>query len=224
MKVIKTLEPGTNDIPKIPRKQEWRRGEGNKSIGVWVSGKFVHGGDMHARLAEAMDYVEEKRKELLESFRGIPEEKLNYRVSEGSWTIAQILDHLRLVEGGVARLVTKRAGQARAAGLREEDSAESIIRSFDPYAARLASAVLQSPEPVRPRVDVSHAEALAGLESSREALRVAAGSANGLALGEIKHTHPILGELDLYQWLIFLGGHEERHKKQIERTLNSIPK
>jgi DinB superfamily len=178
---------------------------------------------MHARLAEAMDYVEEKRKELLESFRGIPEEKLHYRVSESSWTIAQILEHLRLVETGVARLISKRAGQARAAGAREEKSAESIMPSFDPYAARLASAVLQSPEPVRPRLDVNHADALAGLEISREALRAAAGSANGLALGEIKHTHPILGELDLYQWLIFLGGHEERHKKQIERTLNSIP-
>jgi DinB superfamily len=178
---------------------------------------------MHARLAEAMDYVEEKRKELLESFRGIPEEKLQYRVSESSWTIAQILEHLRLVEAGVARLIAKRADQARAAGAREEKSAESIMPTFDPYAARLASLVLQSPEPVRPGLDVNHADALAGLASSREALRVAAGSANGLALGEIKHTHPILGELDLYQWLIFLGGHEERHKKQIERTLNSIP-
>jgi uncharacterized damage-inducible protein DinB len=179
---------------------------------------------MHARLAEAMDYVEQKRRELLDSIKGISEEKLHHRASESSWTIAQILEHLRLVEAGVARLIAKRAGQAREAGLAEEKSTESIMQSFDPYAARLASAVLQSPEPVRPRPDVNHTEALAALESSRAALRVAAGSANGLALGEIKHTHPILGELDLYQWLIFLGGHEERHKKQIERTLNSIPK
>jgi hypothetical protein len=52
---------------------------------------------------------------------------------------------------------------------------------------------------------------------------VAVVSASGLSLGEIKHTHPILGELDLYQWLIFVGQHEGRHKKQIERTLKSIP-
>jgi len=38
-----------------------------------------------------------------------------------------------------------------------------------------------------------------------------------------KHTHPVLGELDLYQWLIFVGQHEGRHKKQIDRTLKSIP-
>jgi hypothetical protein len=96
--------------------------------------------------------------------------------------------------------------------------------SFDSHRERLERAVLQSPEPVRPRGDVDYREALAGLNSSREVLRASAASANGLALSEIKHTHPILGELDLYQWLIFLGAHEERHRKQIDRTLQSIPK
>jgi hypothetical protein len=179
---------------------------------------------MHARLAEAMDYVEEKRKELLESFSGTPEDRLHFRVSENSWTVAQILEHLRLVESGVARLIAKRADQAREAGLGEERSTESVMPSFDSHRERLERAVLQSPEPVRPRGDVDYREALAGLNSSREVLRASAASANGLALSEIKHTHPILGELDLYQWLIFLGAHEERHRKQIDRTLQSIPK
>ena len=82
---------------------------------------------------------------------------------------------------------------------------------------------MQAPETVRPRANADINEALAGLESSREALRAAAVAASGLSLGEIKHTHPFLGELDLYQWLIFVGQHEGRHKKQIERTLKSIP-
>ena len=34
---------------------------------------------------------------------------------------------------------------------------------------------------------------------------------------------PSVGEIDLYQWLIFVGQHEGRHRKQIERTLKSIP-
>jgi DinB superfamily len=178
---------------------------------------------MHARLAEAMDYVEEKRNELLRSFSGVATDRLNSRVSEDGWTVGQILEHLRLVESGVARLIAKRVGQARAAGLGEEQSTESVMPSFDSHRARLESTVLISPELVRPRADVDHQEALAGLETSRRALREAATSANGLALGEIKHTHPILGELDLYQWLLFLGQHEERHKKQIERTLRLIP-
>ena len=57
------------------------------------------------------------------------------------------------------------------------------------------------------RARLARTEALEGLAGSREALRAAIVAANGVALGEIKHTHPILGELDLYQWLIFLGEH-----------------
>jgi hypothetical protein len=178
---------------------------------------------MHARLAETMSYVEEKRKELLQSFAGVPGDRLCRRAATDGWSVAEILEHLRMVESGIARLITKRVGQAREAGLGKEKSTASVMQSFDRYSAVLEGAVLKSPATVQPRADVDISEALEGLESSREALRAAVVSANGLSLSEIKHTHPVLGELDLYQWLIFVGQHEGRHKKQIERTLKSIP-
>lgn len=178
---------------------------------------------MHARLAEAMDYVEEKRTELLKSFADVPGDRLCRRATDDGWSVAEILDHLRMVEAGVARLITKRVGQAREAGLGEEKSTEPVLPTFDQHWARLENAVMQSPATVVPRANVDINEAVEGLESSREALRAAAVSANGLSIGEIKHTHPVLGELNLYQWLIFVGQHEGRHKKQIERTLKSIP-
>jgi DinB superfamily len=178
---------------------------------------------MHARLAEAMDYVEERRKELLQSFEGVPGDRLCRRPSEEGWSVAEILEHLRMVEAGVARLITKRVGQAREAGLGEERSTDPVLPTFDQHSERLESAVMQSPPTVVPRANIDINEAVDGLESSREALRAAAVSANGLSIGEIKHTHVILGELDLYQWLIFVGQHEGRHKRQIERTLKSIP-
>ncbi len=179
---------------------------------------------MHARLAETMNYVEQKRKELIQSFEGVPGDRLCRRPSADGWSVAEILEHLTMVESGVARLITKRVGRAREAGLGEEKSTESVLPSFDRHRARLDTAVMQAPATVQPRANVDISEALEGLESSRDDLRAAALAANGLSLGEIKHTHPLLGELDLYQWLIFVGQHEGRHKKQIERTLNSIPK
>ena len=178
---------------------------------------------MHTRLAEAMDYVEERRKELLQSFEGIPGDRLCRRPTGEGWSVAEILEHLRMVEAGVARLITKRVGQAREAGLGEERSTEPVLPTFDEHSARLENAVMQSPATVVPRVNIDINAAVEGLESSREALRAAAVSANGLSIGEIKHTHAILGELDLHQWLIFVGQHEGRHRKQIERTLKSIP-
>jgi hypothetical protein len=170
-----------------------------------------------------MDYVEEKRRELLQSFEGVDGDRLCRRAAPDGWSVAEILEHLRMVESGVARLITKRVGQAKEAGLGEEKSTASVLPSFSPYSAMLEKAVLQAPATVQPRANIDISDALEGLESSREALRAAVVSASGLALGEIKHTHQILGELDLYQWLIFVGQHEGRHRKQIERTLKSIP-
>jgi len=170
-----------------------------------------------------MDYVEERRKELLRSFEGVPGDRLCQRATPEGWSVAEILDHLRMVEAGVARLITKRVAQAREAGLGEEKSTEPVLPTFDQHSAQLENAVMQSPATVVPRANIDINEAVEGLEGSREALRAAAVSANGLSIGEIKHTHQILGELDLYQWLIFVGQHEGRHKKQIERTLKSIP-
>jgi hypothetical protein len=178
---------------------------------------------MHARLAEAMGYVEEKRRELFESFAGVDGERLCRRTATDGWSVAEILEHLRMVEAGVARLITKRVGQAKEAGLGEEKSSAPVMSSFDQYAVMMDGLVLTSPATVQPRANVDISEALEGLEGSREALRAAVVTANGLAIGEIKHTHPVLGEINLYQWLIFLGHHDNRHKKQIERTLKSIP-
>ena len=179
---------------------------------------------MHARLAETMDYIEERRKELLRSFADVPVDRLAHKPSDGAWSVAEILDHLGIVESGVARLIAKRASKAREAGLGEETSTESVLASFDQQRVKLETMKMQSPTTVEPRANADPKEALEGIETSRQSLRAAVVAADGLSLSEIKHTHPFLGELDLYQWIIFLGQHEARHTKQIERTLNSIPK
>src|SRR4051812_7550871 len=106
---------------------------------------------MHARLAETMDFVEQKRQELLQSFAGVSHDRLSRRTSEEAWSVAEVLEHLRMVESGVARLIVKRAGKAREAGLGEEKSMESVLSSFDRHQARLETTALQAPEGVRPR-------------------------------------------------------------------------
>src|ERR1700682_1578825 len=109
---------------------------------------------MHARLAEAMNYVEEKRNELLQSFAGVSGDRLCQRATPEGWSVAEILDHLRMVESGVARLITKRVAQARETGLGEERSTEPVLATFDKHSARLESAVMQSPATVVPRANI----------------------------------------------------------------------
>src|SRR6476619_3215230 len=106
---------------------------------------------MHARLAETMNFVEEKRRELLKSFDGVPGDKLCLRANPSGWSVAEILEHLRMVESGIARLITKRVAKAREEGLREETSTSSVMSSFDSHAAKLEAGLLQAPSLVQPR-------------------------------------------------------------------------
>jgi hypothetical protein len=60
-------------------------------------------------------------------------------------------------------------------------------------------------------VDAAWAE----LEQVRSGLRATLTSADGLALGDIRHAHPTIGDLNLYQWALWIGGHEARHAAQV---------
>jgi hypothetical protein len=43
--------------------------------------------------------------------------------------------------------------------------------------------------------------------------------ADGLALETLSFPHRVFGPLDLYQWLLFLDAHENRHTEQIAELL-----
>ena len=53
------------------------------------------------------------------------------------------------------------------------------------------------------------------LERARDALCNSVRDADGLALGDVVHPHPVLGPINLYQWIAFVGGHEARHAVQV---------
>jgi len=38
---------------------------------------------------------------------------------------------------------------------------------------------------------------------------------DGLALGEVIQPHLVLGPINIYQWLLFVGSHEARHTAQV---------
>src|SRR6476469_1745657 len=126
---------------------------------------------MHARLAEAMKYVEETRADLLRKIEGADPGLFTRKPAEDKWSVAQVLDHLQVVESGVARLIAKRVTKAREAGLANEKSTESILGSLDDMGDTLDNGRIEAPELVRPRSDVDPDEAIAALAASRQSLR-----------------------------------------------------
>jgi hypothetical protein len=169
---------------------------------------------MHTRLAELMRYTDDRRAELLAAIDNVPPDKRDIRPAPDLWSVAEVLEHLVMVEQGVARLIARRLEKA-AGSLPQETETESLIGSLDRFALLDRENYMAAPELVRPRGTLSAEDAGSALAESRLALRAAVESGDGLALGALTAPHVLLGPLTLYQWVLFIGQHESRHARQI---------
>jgi hypothetical protein len=162
---------------------------------------------------EIYEHIDRTRARLLSTVEGLSEEQQGYTPAPDRWSVAELVEHLSIVEGNVAGLLGKLLGKA-------EESGAAAAGDFDPvsieeFVERTRGVKLEAPERIRP-TGLALADSLARLRDSRaalQALRPRVERADGRAL---RFPHPVWGPLDLYQWLLFVGAHEDRHLAQIE--------
>jgi uncharacterized damage-inducible protein DinB len=178
---------------------------------------------MHPRLAELSEHLAHQRRTLLDVAASVPTESWQSRPSDGeSWSVSEVLEHLYRVERGAAAVLAKRIGQAREAGHPAERETTSVLGTLDEFRVSELDRKLVAPEIVRPTENPDRETAERLLAESRSALERAMASGDGLALGAIKHTHLRFGELDLYQWLLFVAEHEKRHTAQLREVARQL--
>lgn len=173
---------------------------------------------MHPRIVEVLDYLDARRIELERAVEAVPHELRERRPGPERWSVAEVLEHLSLVEGGIAQRLSAGIAAARTAGLGAEQSTAPVIPTVDLARVLDRSHRLTASEAQLPRDGLDAAAALAALTAQREALRAAALAADGLALEEVVVPSAVLGPLNAYQWVVFAGGHEARHAQQIREA------
>jgi uncharacterized damage-inducible protein DinB len=177
---------------------------------------------MHPRLTELVEYVDAQRAALLAAASALPAGHWTERPASGRWSVAELLEHLQKVEHGCARVIAKRAAEARAAGHPAETATDSKLDALDWSPLRDRSQRLEAPERVAPTGTLSAEDARAAIERSRAELHEAIEAADGLALESVRHPHLRLGEIDLYQWILFVGHHEKRHVAQMTEIVSQL--
>src|SRR5262245_92852 len=169
---------------------------------------------MHPRTDELLRYIDAQRAILRAAFNAVPEDVRSRPPAPGQWSPVGIIEHLAIANGRIARMIAKRAAEAREAGLGPETSTDPILPALG--IARVVERVTRVAAP-----DVLHPSGLdasgawAALEQSTVAVRDAVATADGLALSEVSFPHPLFGPLSLYTWIAFVGAHEARHAAQI---------
>jgi DinB superfamily len=172
---------------------------------------------MHPRTAELLQYLDAQRQALRAAVERVPHGRREQSPAPGRWSVAEILEHLSLVEATITRLFTARLAEERARGLGPETETTPVLATFDVTKLLDRSYRVTASEKVQPQAKLDATAAWAALETARDAFREAILSGDGFALGEAVHPrpHPIFGPLNLYQWAAFVGGHEARHTAQI---------
>lgn len=177
---------------------------------------------MHRRLAEVAQYVDAQRDALLAAAEPLPDAQWTIRPAPDRWSVSDVFEHLHRVERGSARLIARRAAEARAAGHPAEEDDSSVMDCLAFAALTDRSRPVTAPERVAPEGGWTRTAALAAIAGSRAELHAAIAAADGLALQSVRHEHPRIGEIDLYQWILFIGQHEARHVPQVREIVSAL--
>jgi uncharacterized damage-inducible protein DinB len=178
---------------------------------------------MHPRLAELTEHLAQQHRALLDVASSVPSDSWQARPGEGQWSVSEILEHLHRVDRSVTGLLTKKIAAAREAGHPEESETSSVLGTLDQFrVSEVGDRKLVAPETVAPTENPDRETVERKLAESRAALNTAIASGDGLALGSITHTNSRFGELDLYQWILFVAGHEKRHTAQLREVARQL--
>lgn len=153
-----------------------------------------------------MEHTIKIREAVWQSVEGLTDEQLNKVVEEGTWSIAQVLEHLHLVEEQIVQVVR--------GGLESE---ENVVEAKPVHLAAIRGRKVDAPAHLLPS-NAYHTLATIKekLATSREALEQLVNSVSAEVLTQKSLPNPVFGQLLLKDWVAFIGYHEERHLGQIE--------
>lgn len=158
------------------------------------------------------------REGLLATIENISDEQANNLPDGEKWTIAQIVEHIGIVQDGMAKISAKLLTAAQANG-KTSDGKIILSDSFSEHAAGAREQKFEAPDRVRPTGNLTLAEAVEKLEESRQKLYDLKPLFETVECSEQKFPHPAFGDLTAHEWLALAGGHEYRHLEQIKRLL-----
>lgn len=161
---------------------------------------------------KAITYLEKTKSDLHAAVNGLTEVQLNFKATPESWSAAQCVEHIAKTENALFGIVDMALQSEPDPSLRNE------VKMTDDEVINLIidrSSKAQAREDLQPKNEFGSVEAsLKAFDESR---------ASNIEF--IKTTEEDLrnryfdfpfGKFDIYQVVLFLSGHTERHTKQIE--------
>src|SRR5438105_4800858 len=105
---------------------------------------------MNPRLEEVLNYLDTERLALRKAVELVPTELRDQQPGADRWSVAQVLQHLVIIEKRIGIGMTKWVADAKAAGIGPEGETSSVLNSLDLALIADRTRRRTAPEEVRP--------------------------------------------------------------------------
>ena len=166
--------------------------------------------------SDLLSHLDEQRAILRKAREMVRPEDRMRRPEPARWSVAEVVEHLAIVERRIAGRLAGALEAAREAGM-AAGSAAPIAGVDRERVARLQdrSRRFTTSEASEPKGELDDEAAWAELETARAEVIGLVKQSSGLPLSEPIAPHPVFGPWTFREWVVFLGGHDARHADQI---------
>lgn len=169
----------------------------------------------------AMSELHATRKAFLDTVSELSDAQWRFTPGPGRWSAAQCAEHIAASEDLFFEMVTKKILASPAAppdrrpgNARDEQALKHAIDR---------SARYQAPQSLQPSGRYAGRDALVNhFKNSRDRIIAYVRTTQDPLRAHVA-SHPVLGELDAYQWILLVAGHTQRHLDQV-RELRADPR
>lgn len=176
----------------------------------------------YQNISEIYDANGKIRERLKETVSDLTDEQANFLPEGEKWSVANLVEHIAIVENGITRIFAKLLTEAQAAGAAATQGEAKISEDFLQKLSWGRTQKFEAPERVHPSGEKTIAESMAKLDENRQKLEELRPLFESVECSDFKFPHPAFGDLSAHEWLALLGGHEMRHIQQIKNLLARI--
>jgi uncharacterized damage-inducible protein DinB len=171
---------------------------------------------IYHNIADILAANEQAQERFIAVVSNLTEAQANFRPDENQWTIAEIVEHVSIVNDGLLRLTHKLLKEADSAPRPPKADLNLGHTTLDENGQQQGQ--FQAPDRVRPQGGARIEDSLAKMRASLAGLAEIQSRLEAVDLSEQMVPHPFLGPINTYQWMVLLGEHLDRHRGQIERV------
>jgi hypothetical protein len=183
----------------------------------------AHRSQLHPRIEELIEYLTEHRRALHEAVASVPSSLRERKPAPDRWSVAEVVEHLSLVEQRVATLLARQVTAARASGVGPDPDTSSVVSTYaEPHVVVDRTNKISAPALVQPTGTLDSTTGTEALVQAHAAMMSSLQNANGVNLEPLMATHPALGPLNMYHWVVSLALHDDRHAAQIREIGQSL--